>query len=146
MCRADNPTTFMCRFSWNLGASTSWNPQGLSRPLMGLLYLLLPFEWVIHGMEYYKELLGIQGIWDVTHCCWVGRVGRLHIEITGYSCWGLGLTCTVLFLQIDSEWAVQGSRPDFTAHVTFCSDGIQIFTATFRPLQSWQGTCWEPGW
>jgi hypothetical protein len=25
--------------SKNLGASTSWNPQGLSRPVMGLLYL-----------------------------------------------------------------------------------------------------------
>jgi len=35
--RADNLTTFMCRLSWNLGASTSWNPQGLSRPVMGLL-------------------------------------------------------------------------------------------------------------
>ena len=38
--RADNLTIFTCRFSWNLGASTSWNPQGLSRPVMGLLYLL----------------------------------------------------------------------------------------------------------
>jgi hypothetical protein len=37
--RADNLTTFMCRLSRNLGASTSWNPQGLSRPVMGLLYL-----------------------------------------------------------------------------------------------------------
>jgi len=41
VCRADNCTTFMCRMSWNLGASTFWNPQGLSRPVMGLLYLLL---------------------------------------------------------------------------------------------------------
>ena len=31
----------MCRLSWNLGASTSWNPQGLSRPVMGLLYLCM---------------------------------------------------------------------------------------------------------
>jgi hypothetical protein len=37
--RADNLTTFMCRLSWNLGASISCNPQGLSRPVMGLLYL-----------------------------------------------------------------------------------------------------------
>ena len=37
--RADNLTTFMCRLSWNLGASTSWNPQCLSRHAMGLLYL-----------------------------------------------------------------------------------------------------------
>jgi hypothetical protein len=42
--RAYNLTTFMCQLSWNLGASTSWNPLGLSRPVMGLLYLffLLP--------------------------------------------------------------------------------------------------------
>jgi hypothetical protein len=37
--RADNLTTFMCRLSRNLGASNSWNPEGLSRPVMGLLYL-----------------------------------------------------------------------------------------------------------
>ena len=42
MRRANNLTTFMCRLSLNLGASTSWNPQGLSRPVMGLLYLFLP--------------------------------------------------------------------------------------------------------
>jgi hypothetical protein len=42
--RADNLTTCMCRLSRNLGASTSWNPVGLSRPVMGLLYLFfLPF-------------------------------------------------------------------------------------------------------
>jgi hypothetical protein len=39
--RAENLTTYMCRFSRNLGASTSWNPKGLSRPVMGLLYLYL---------------------------------------------------------------------------------------------------------
>ena len=38
-----NLTTFMCRLSWNLGASTSWNPQGLSRPVMGLLYLFFTY-------------------------------------------------------------------------------------------------------
>ena len=36
---ADNLTTFMCRLSWNLGASTFWNPQGLFSSVMGLLYL-----------------------------------------------------------------------------------------------------------
>jgi len=41
VCRADKFTTFKCRLSWNLGASTSWNPQGLSGPVMGLLYLYL---------------------------------------------------------------------------------------------------------
>jgi hypothetical protein len=37
--RVDNLTTFVCLLSRNLVASTSWNPQGLSRSLMRLLYL-----------------------------------------------------------------------------------------------------------
>jgi len=36
---ADNLTTSMCRLSWNLGASNSWNPRGLSRLVRGLLFL-----------------------------------------------------------------------------------------------------------
>ena len=36
----------MCQLSWNLGASISWNPQGLSRPVMGLLYFT-HFNWII---------------------------------------------------------------------------------------------------
>ena len=39
MHKSHNHTTFMCRMSWNLGASISWNSQVLSRPVMGLLYL-----------------------------------------------------------------------------------------------------------
>jgi hypothetical protein len=38
---ADNLTTFKCRLSRNLVASTSWNPVALSRPVKGLLYLYL---------------------------------------------------------------------------------------------------------
>ena len=37
--------TFMWRLSWNLGAFTSWNPQGLSRPVQGLLYLTIYHTW-----------------------------------------------------------------------------------------------------
>jgi hypothetical protein len=36
---ADDVTTFRCRLSWNLGASATWNPKGLSRTVMGLLNL-----------------------------------------------------------------------------------------------------------
>jgi len=31
--------------SWNLGTLTSWNPLGLSRPIMGLLYLYLQCKY-----------------------------------------------------------------------------------------------------
>jgi len=43
--RADNLITFMCRQSWNLGASTSWNTQCLSGSVMGLLYLWMQGTW-----------------------------------------------------------------------------------------------------
>jgi hypothetical protein len=42
---ANNLTTFVCRLSRNLGASTSWNRKGLSRPVMGLLLLSVQAEW-----------------------------------------------------------------------------------------------------
>jgi hypothetical protein len=35
---SDNLTNFTFRLPFNLGASTSWSSQGLSRPLKGLLY------------------------------------------------------------------------------------------------------------
>ena len=44
MLRADNLTTFMCQMSWNLGASTSWKPLGLPRPVMGLLYSVQRYD------------------------------------------------------------------------------------------------------
>ena len=43
--RADNLTTFIYRLSWNMGASTSWNPQGLSRPIA------LPIMFHTHSSE-----------------------------------------------------------------------------------------------
>jgi len=39
--RADNFTTFMCRLTRHLGASTSWNIKGLSRPVQVLLELYI---------------------------------------------------------------------------------------------------------
>jgi hypothetical protein len=38
---AENLTTYTCGLFWNLGALTSGNPQGLSRRVMGLLYLFI---------------------------------------------------------------------------------------------------------
>jgi len=40
-------TTFVCRMSRNLGVSTSWNPQGISRRVQGLLYLTVIGLYVV---------------------------------------------------------------------------------------------------
>jgi hypothetical protein len=63
--RADNLTTFKCRLSRNLGASTFWNPVGLSGPVMGLLYLFImkfcvdvsgqPFCYIFKVQEVREE-------------------------------------------------------------------------------------------
>ena len=49
----------MCRLSWNLGASSSWNPQGLSRPVMGLLYLYFNNGCTIASQCYVKRILPV---------------------------------------------------------------------------------------
>jgi len=41
MRRSGNLTTFICRFCYDLVASTSWSSQDLSRPLIALLYSTL---------------------------------------------------------------------------------------------------------
>jgi len=49
----------MWRLSWNMGASTSWNPQGLSRAVMGLLYLciLSQFAPLLYASSFFLCLL-----------------------------------------------------------------------------------------
>jgi hypothetical protein len=54
--RADNLTTSMCRLSCNLGASTSLNPQGLSRPVMGLLYLFYSIWITLHKCSITQDI------------------------------------------------------------------------------------------
>jgi len=49
--RADKLTTFLCWFSSNLTASTTWNPTGLSTHVQGLLLL---FFTVCYCCEVYK--------------------------------------------------------------------------------------------
>jgi hypothetical protein len=57
MRTADNLTTFICRVSWNLGASTSWKPQGLSKPLMGL-HCFYTIRWWKSELLYYLHTYG----------------------------------------------------------------------------------------
>ena len=51
--RTNNLTTFMCRLSWNMGVSTSWNPQDLSRPTKGQLCHDLMWHRLLHHQLRY---------------------------------------------------------------------------------------------
>jgi len=43
-CVGPTNKSFMCRFSWNLEASNSWQLKGRSKPVKRLLYLWCTFN------------------------------------------------------------------------------------------------------
>jgi hypothetical protein len=57
----------MCRLSRNLEASTFWSTKGLSRPVMGLLYLLPRVKPVYNGTASHQNfsVIGIFPLIDV---------------------------------------------------------------------------------
>jgi len=65
MRRTDNLTTFICRLSWNMGTPTSWNSQGFSKLVMGLLCFYFKFcisylctqRWQVKGKGKGKAVL-----------------------------------------------------------------------------------------
>ena len=71
--RLTNLTNLMCRLSWNLGASTAWNPLRLSGPVMGLIYLLPKVYWAV---IYY--LYSANNTTQFALSCWVDIVKRAH--------------------------------------------------------------------
>ena len=69
----------MYRLSWNLGASTSWNPQGLPRPVMGLLYLLFNTITVFQNMTQFR-LVSLYQSWEF--CAALQAVCATVLEVT----------------------------------------------------------------
>jgi len=74
----------MCRLSWNLGASASWNPQGLSSPVMGLLYLFVCVtsrcQW--SDIEnYFKEVLP-RHLFSILQCKTIYVIGFCFIRFS----------------------------------------------------------------
>jgi len=62
--RNDNLTTFMYRLPGNLGTSTSWNPQTLSRPVQELLYLFMVprLRRLVAGLSARRPGFGLRSI------------------------------------------------------------------------------------
>jgi hypothetical protein len=58
--RADKLTTFMCQLSRNFGASTSWNPKGLSRPVTGKLYRYRKVLQILTEFAYWNITFGFR--------------------------------------------------------------------------------------
>jgi len=81
----------MCRLSWNLGASTSWNPLGLSRPVMGLLYFSFFTKYWVHRVVIILKTEGHKGhnlrniLKTIRSCCRVRRNAICNTENEGKS-------------------------------------------------------------
>jgi hypothetical protein len=89
---ANNLTTFRCRLSSNVGISTSWNPQGLSRPVMGLHYL---YQWTLKKNDKWSVWeLHLDEVWLVhdfklspcSECCMLSSGQFLNIWTFGTLC------------------------------------------------------------
>ena len=106
----------MCRLSCNLGASTSWSPQGLLRPVMGLLYLLLlPLNnrlgswrtWFYSRVQwhgFYSSPSHISANWSLTQSVLTAKSNTVlcspstHIEYRGV--WHFTSTILSIFLRV----------------------------------------------
>ena len=49
----------MCRLSWNMGASTSWNPYGPPRAVTGLLYLFIYIRMLVSTFYVYERYISV---------------------------------------------------------------------------------------
>jgi hypothetical protein len=108
VCKADL-TTFMCRLSRNLGAPTSWNPRGLSRPVQGLLNLFTIWKTTInvHLLAFIltEEVSSLQHpqqrciyttrvpIRPSLHVYFIGSTWRRRVAAAGTKMTGGGVIC-----------------------------------------------------
>jgi hypothetical protein len=75
--RPDNLTTFICRLSWDLGTSIPWNPQGLSRPVIGLLLQTFKSTYISKARNIRQQFM--TGVY--LHVTWQRWFTKLHENI-----------------------------------------------------------------
>jgi hypothetical protein len=88
--KADNLITSMCLLSRNVGGSASWNAQGLSRAVMGVLYLFTSVYVYIDVLNYgtISHTFGVlvSGCIHMRLNCKLAYIGHIHVyvEISDY--------------------------------------------------------------
>jgi hypothetical protein len=91
-CLGLTTLNFMCRLSWNMGGSTSWNPLVLSRPVIVLLYLYLLYE--------FRILYFVEFVWS-----WRQFFSNLHFSVFFMLFLSLHEKRNVLFVMyLYTEW------------------------------------------
>jgi len=99
----------MCRLSWNLGASTSWNPQGLPRPVMGLLYFLQLKRTKQHVINQALIIVHTNPLYSISRFCKAGYIEALTLTAASLSllyflCWAS--PCGMLQISILSWFCI----------------------------------------
>ena len=131
--RADNLTNFLCPLSWNLRVSTSWKPQGLSRPAMGLLYLLRFFK---------KSFLTFS--FETTKIFSKIITGRITIyRVIKNDCQRFNSFSYTITLEKGVYSCIDGSR-NSQSFLLWCAMCISYaFLRLERSLLRWRRTAWE---
>jgi len=77
--------------SWNLGASPSWNPQGLSRPVMGFLYLFtaLALDTLARKNCQSQAVQSNISSWELSLQLRICPYGTLNIALKHWHVYGL---------------------------------------------------------
>jgi hypothetical protein len=94
----------MCRLSKNLGALISWSPKGLSRPVMGLLYLFIIIR--ILQVEHHGRTDVLYNIHGPTFCgC--NMFWYSYQNSVGLNMW-LACNCFTMVLSphMEPKWAI----------------------------------------
>jgi len=135
---SDNLTTFMYWLSWNLGATTSWNHQGLSRPVQGLLYLYRVIEKSLCTCaRRVMHCTGSGGVPHIKHLKWHTRT--LSCSPNPPQCHTLGqLCCTFIHCDFYCNLYPTFDRGTGTCY-SFCIILKNRGKGKAIPLQSWTG-------
>ena len=99
----------MCRLSWNLGASTSWNPQALSRPLPRIIIIFFFVNWPTKH-NYLLVSLQNNKYLNYASCKHWHDTGNLHVPSM------LGAYCSsrhgsYQVLKMASTWCTHAQTP-----------------------------------
>jgi hypothetical protein len=79
--------TFLCRLSWKLRASTSWNLEGLSRHVQGVLYLyfILRYRIYVTSWTLFIVWAAVAFLSKAAQCC---VFPQLLIGVSDIICFG----------------------------------------------------------
>ena len=130
VCRADKLTIFMCRLAWNLGASTSWNPQGLSRPVMGLLYLFYMPYFTVYCCLLHPFHIGFTFFLILVYVSWIIPVYFMYVLFFAAS-YCVCLLPTAPFAPAQARQAVD-ARSNILTYYTVGNTSCRYIAANFN--------------